>query len=216
MRLYLSSVGIGTRPELLSGLVSGRRRVAVILNAYDFRDEQRRAASLAFEMDELRKIDLEPEEVDLRSYFTDASTLEATLRGFDALYVRGGNTFVLRRALALSTADQVITRLLAEDALVYSGYSAGICVLGPTLRGIDGHIDDPHYVPAGYPGGPPSYAGLGVLPYAIAPHYRSDHPESAEIEDMVRYLIDHHIPFITLRDGEAIVVDGDTTTVIAN
>lgn len=215
MRLYLSSVGLGPRRTEVSRLLRGGERAGVILNAYDFRTPERRAESLKFEMKELSDLGLEPEEVDLRNWFGDPAGLEDTLRRFDLLYVRGGSVFVLRRALAASGADRLLPGLLAEDAFVYSGYSAGICVLGPTLRGIEGHIDDPSFVPDGYPDTPTPWDGLGVLPYAIAPHYRSDHPESAEIERSVTYFIDHHIPFVALRDGEAIVVDDTGTRVVS-
>ncbi|WP_255953291.1 Type 1 glutamine amidotransferase-like domain-containing protein [Streptomyces odontomachi] len=215
MRLYLSSVGLGPRRTEVSRLLRGGERAGVILNAYDFRTPERRAESLKFEMKELSDLGLEPEEVDLRNWFGDPAGLEDTLRRFDLLYVRGGSVFVLRRALAASGADRLLPGLLAEDAFVYSGYSAGICVLGPTLRGIEGHIDDPSFVPDGYPDTPTPWDGLGVLPYAIAPHYRSDHPESAEIERSVTYFIDHHIPFVALRDGESIVVDDTGTRVVS-
>ena len=43
--------------------------------------------------------------------------------------------FMLRYALYRSGADAVFRELLAADALVYAGYSAGPCVLSPSLRG---------------------------------------------------------------------------------
>jgi len=33
------------------------------------------------------------------------------------------------------------------------------------------------------------WAGLGLIPFCIAPHYRSDHPESALIDKSVEYFI---------------------------
>ncbi|MFE9881678.1 Type 1 glutamine amidotransferase-like domain-containing protein [Streptomyces sp. NPDC005784] len=206
MRLYLSSAGLGPRRTELSRLLQRGGRAGVILNAYDFRTPERRATSLEFEMRELADLGLEPEEVDLRDYFMDSAGLEATLRGLDLLYVRGGSVFVLRRALAASGADRLLPALLAEDAFVYAGYSAGICLLG---------IDDPSFIPDGYPDTPTLWDGLGVLPYAMAPHYRSDHPESEEIDRTVTYFIDHHIPFVALRDGEAIVMDDEGTRVVS-
>lgn len=53
-----------------------------------------------------------------------------------------------------------------------------------------------------------------MLPFAIAPHYRSDHPEADEIERTVAYFIEQHEPFIALRDGEAIVIDGASRVVV--
>ncbi|GGZ70840.1 Type 1 glutamine amidotransferase-like domain-containing protein [Streptomyces echinoruber] len=215
MRLYLSSFRIGNRPEeLLRLLGDGGRRTALIINADDYKDAEGRAASLKREMDELRSVGLDPFEVDLREYFGRPEALEEVLSGVDAVYVRGGSVFVLRRAFQRSGADEIIKRLLARDAIVYAGYSAGPCLLGPTLRGVEGEVDNPELVPEGYEDTTLDWDCLGILPYSIAPHFRSDHPESAEIDKLVEYYIEHHMPFVALRDGQAIVVDGDSTTVV--
>ncbi|MCF3120528.1 Type 1 glutamine amidotransferase-like domain-containing protein [Streptomyces arenae] len=195
-------------------LLKGRTRTALVMNAYDFHDAETRAASTERESAELRSVGLDPAELDLRDHFNSASTLRKALEDVDLVYVRGGNSFVLRRALRHSGADELLQELVAADSLVFGGYSAAAVVAGTTLRGVDGHVDDPDYVPAGYPAGPPLWDGLGWLPYAVAPHFRSDHPESAEIEKTVRRHIDHHEPFVALRDGQAIVVDGAETRVV--
>jgi dipeptidase E len=115
-----------------------------------------------------------------------------------------GNTFVLQRAFSLSGLDSILQKKLHEDDFVYSGYSAGICVLAPTLNGI--HIaDEPQAMPNGY-SSEIIWTGLGFIPYCIAPHYRSTHPESL-IEKAVEYFIEQKIPFVALRDGEALVLD---------
>ncbi|WP_338597101.1 Type 1 glutamine amidotransferase-like domain-containing protein [Saccharopolyspora sp. SCSIO 74807] len=215
VRMYLSSFRVGNRPdELLRLSGTARPRTALIHNADDYKSEVDRATSLRRELHELDDVGLDPFEVDLRHYFGAERELRAVLGEVDVLYVRGGNVFVLRRAFRHSGAERVVPELLCRDALVYAGYSAGPSVLGPTLRGVEGHVDDPSCVPAEYPEEPPIFGGLGVLPYAIAPHFESDHPESAEIDRSIRYFITRHIPFIALRDGEAIVVEGDRRTVV--
>lgn len=213
MRLYLSSFRIGARSDELLRLLAGRKRTALILNADDYKDAVDRAMSLQREIEELQGIGLEPVEVDLRRYFGKARELRDTLTSFDLIYVRGGNVFILRRAFHQSGADEIILELLANDAIVYAGYSAGCCILGPTLRGIEESADDPTIVPAAYQS-PVIWDGLAVLPYAFAPHYRSDHPETTAIDTLVAYYITHHIPFMALRDGEALVVDGDRRVVV--
>jgi dipeptidase E len=52
------------------------------------------------------------------------------------------------------------------------------------------------------------------VPYAIAPHYESDHPESAAVGRLVTHFIDEHIVFIALRDGQALVIDGEHQEVV--
>jgi dipeptidase E len=209
MRLYLSSFRIGNAHGELLRLMGSGRRTALILNADDYKLLPERKESLERELHELRGVGLEPEEVDLRRYFGRQADLQDTLSTFDALYVRGGNVFVLRRALRQSGADELIPALLTDDAIVYAGYSAGPAMLGPTLRGIEGYEDDPHVVPEGY-NAAAIWMGLGVLPYMVLPHYD---PERSGIVEKVCFYIEHHIPFIAIRDGEALVIDGDNIRV---
>lgn len=53
----------------------------------------------------------------------------------------------------------------------------------------------------------PILEGLGVLPYMVLPHYKSDHPESAAIDREVEYCITEKIPFVVLRDGETLIFE---------
>ena len=212
MRLYLSSFRNGNRPEELLRLLSGGRRTALIMNAVDFLDPTVREGQTRQEMERLHDIGLEPTELDLRHYFGKTDELRAAFGQFDLVWVRGGNCFVLRRAFRHCGMDEVTKELLASDALVYGGYSAGIDMLTPSLHGAE-LVDDPTIVPAGYDA-EIIWECLGLVPYAIAPHYKSDHPESAAVDKSVEYLIDNHIPFIALRDGEAIVIDGASQEVV--
>ncbi len=209
MRLYLSSFRVGDSPRALLRLLGDGRRTALIANACDSLPTEDRIESTQQEMDRLAVIGLEPVEVDLRAYFGAApSALVAVMSRFDLVWLRGGNSFVLRRALHQSGADSALLTMLESDSIVYGGYSAGVCVLAPSLHGIE-LVDDPNVVPLGYDA-TIIWEGLDVLPYAVAPHYESDHPESAAIGGLVAHYIAQDIPFKALRDGEVIVVDGET------
>jgi dipeptidase E len=214
MRLYLSSFRLGNEPGKLVDLLDGRSHTAVIANADDYKTGEDRVASFEREAGDLRGVGLEPIEVDLREYFGKPSKLRARLSGFDLLWVRGGNVFVLRRAFRQSGAETVLRDLLAEDVVVYGGYSAGVCVLTPSLRGSE-LVDDPNVVPEGYET-PIIWDCLGILPYAVLPHYKSDHPESPAIDKTLEYLIDNHVPFVALHDGEAIVRAGEREVVVGS
>lgn len=213
MRLYLSSFRNGNQPQELLKLLGTGRRTALINNALDFVSATDRAESLAQEVQRLKSIGLEPAEVDLRGYFDRPAELKAELSSYDLVWARGGNAFVLRRAFRQSGADKAVAELLADDAIVFGGYSAGIDMLTPSLHGAE-LVDDPSVVPEGYD---PEiiWECLGLVPYAIAPHYKSDHPESAAIDTSVEFLIDHHVLFIALRDGEAIVVNGADQQIVS-
>jgi dipeptidase E len=121
------------------------------------------------------------------------------------VWVTGGNSFVLRRAMRQSGFDEIASVLVRDGVLVYGGYSAGAVVATPTLKGID-LDDDPDELPDEY-AAEVIWDGLGLYPKSIAPHYKSDHPESAIIDRVVEYFAANAMPYVTLRDGEAIVVD---------
>lgn len=208
LRLYLSSFRIGRHGERLVGMAKGRK-AAIIMNACDGHSAEGRAERLEGEMQALSELGFEPRELDLRDFFDDADTtrLEEALAEFDLVWVRGGNVFVLFRAMKQSGLGPVLRRLLERDAFVYGGYSAGIDVLAGDIKGVE-LVDDPNEVPAGY-ADDIVWDGLAVLPFAVAPHYKSDHPESAAIDDLVAHYIDNHIGFVALRDGEVIVQEGE-------
>lgn len=206
MKLYLSSYRLGNEPEKLTQLVSGRRKVAVVRNSLDFSsDIERLRLGKEQEFGDMESIGLDPEELDLKHYFGKRNALQKYLESVDALWVVGGNAFILRKAMKLSGLDQLLTNELIGPDFVYAGYSAGACAVSLTLRGIQ-NVDPIDAVPKGYPS-EVIWEGLGLVPFAIAPHYKSDHSESGKIEDSVAYFIDHKIPFIALRDGDVYVTE---------
>ncbi len=210
--MYLSSFRNGNKPEELLKLLGDGRRTALIFNAQDWKTTDDRATDFAQESERLKSIGLLPEEVDLRQYFGKSDELKRRLSEYDLIWVRGGNVFVLRRAFKQSGADVILPELLRSDAVVYGGYSAGVDIMQPHLHGID-LVDDPNLVPEGYDQ-EIIWDCLGLIPYCVAPHYKSDHPESSDVDKAVDYYINNHIPFIALHDGEAIVIDGDKQTFV--
>ena len=126
-----------------------------------------RRASVELELSALADLGLGAAELDLRGYFGHQQRLRRDLAGVCMAWLRGGNTFMLRYALARSGADTVFRELLAANALVYAGYSAGACVLSPSLRGLE-LVDDADAVTRTY-GSPPMWDGLAVLGEAFIP-----------------------------------------------
>jgi dipeptidase E len=204
MKLFLSSYRIGTNPDVLANLISGKKRIAVIRNSLDFsNDTERLNRGRDREFDNLTALGLKPDEIDLRDYFKSPHRLQKDLDHFDATWVVGGNAFILRRAMRESSLDNILIHRLDDNEFTYAGYSAGACVVSLTLRGID-LVDFPNVIPEGYP---PDviWDGLRFVPFAIAPHFKSDHPDTDAIQESIDYFIDHKIPFVALRDGEAYV-----------
>jgi len=205
MKLYLSSYRIGREGDALRKLVTGKKRIGVIRNALDFSsDTLRLAEGKKREFEDLRNLGLSPEEIDLRIYFDSNEKLLDKIGELNALWVTGGNSFVLLRAMRQSGFDKILHQVKHNSEFVYAGYSAGITVLAPTLNGIH-LVDDPNIVPRGYPS-ECSWDGLNLIPFCFAPHFKSNHPESPAIDKVVEFFIANKIPFIALHDGDVYIL----------
>jgi len=180
------------------------KKATVIPNAIDFSKEiERRDAGVQREIDDLKQLGFKPDEVDLREYFGKPKELAERLSSYGLIWVRGGNTFILRRAFKESGFDEWLIGQRGNKELVYAGYSAGVCVLSPSLKGLE-IVDDPNIVSGAYK---PEviWEGLGLIKFAVAPHYKSDHPESEAVSRLVEYFVKNKIEHKALRDGEVIV-----------
>jgi len=212
MRLYLSSFKIGNQPQKLTELMgSNPKKAALILNALDYKPESR-TKFLATETEMLKGLGFEVDELDLRKYFGKKDELKNFLKNRGLVWINGGNTFLLRRAMKQSGFDNVIKKLLAEDKIVYAGFSAACAVLHKDLHGIE-FSDDPNVIAEGYDR-EIIWDGLGLLDFNIAVHYASDHPESEAANEEIEYYKKNSIPYKPLRDGEVIVISGDNVEII--
>ena len=208
MRLYLSSYGLGNHPQELVKLIGDNKKIAIIGNAGDhFGNKKERRESIQRQITSLSGIGLIPQEIDLRKYFGKEKELEKILRKFGAVWIKGGNTFVLRKAMRLSNFDKIIKKMLKKDEIVYAGYSAGWCILSNSLKGLE-IVDNPRDNAESYPK-KVIWSGLGIIDYSACPHYKSDHPESAGVDKEVKFYKENKIPYKTLRDGEIIIVTGN-------
>lgn len=213
MRLFLASYRFGAhRDRLLTLLGTPPGRVAVIANAADAWPASARASAVTSDIVPLQKLGFSAEEVDLREYVGRADDLAETLSAFPLLWVRGGNTFVLRAQFARSGADVVLPQLLGDDRIVYAGYSAGACVLTPSLHGLESS-DDPDEVQPTC-GIEPIWSGLGLVDRAIVPHWQSQFDDPAVLQRVAEGFRDKHVPFWTLTDEQVVVVDGPRVDVL--
>ncbi len=207
MKLYLSSYFFGNSPEKLINLIEPGKKVAVIMNAGDVYGNEKRPAYLSKEVEKFQQFSLVAEELDLRAYFNGGSELAKKLDEYGAVWVMGGNSFILRRAMKYSGFDKLIVPLVQSDSIVYAGFSAGGVVASKTLKGIE-LVDDPQQIPPNY-NEEIVWDGLGLVDFSFAPHYKSDHPESAAIDKVVAYFEENGMPFKAISDGQAIIVSGD-------
>ncbi|KHO48196.1 MAG: hypothetical protein QT00_C0001G0210 [archaeon GW2011_AR5] len=207
MKFYLSSYKLGNKSQQLARLMPNNKRIGYIPNACDYTkvDTKRRAKTDRETVAQLRKLGLEVEILDLKKYFGKQDKLREKLDELGGVFIRGGNTFILRQAMKLSGFDIIFEQLRKRKNFVYAGYSAGICVLAPDLKSLQ-IVDDPTDKPYRQLKRT-IWKGLEALDYMILPHYRSGHPESASIDKEVAYCKKNKIPYKTLRDGEVIIIE---------
>lgn len=204
MRLYLSSFRVGDYPHRLLELAGPGRRLALVANALDKTPSDIRRAGVEREAADLGALGFDVTEADLRQ---PAGVRIA--RAADVVWVRGGNVFVLRRALADSGADAALVELIKRDAVVYAGYSAGACVLAPDLDGLD-LVDDISAV------ADPIRSGLAILDRPVVPHVESPgHPETHDCDLLSAEFTRNGRPHWALRDGEVLLIHGDTAEVLS-
>ena len=203
MRLYLSSFRVGSYPQRLLQLLGEGRRTALVPNAMDGAPEQLRRDGLARDVGELEALGLDVTLVDVRT-----TNAVHQLAGYDLVWVRGGNTFALRKAFADTGADTILTGLLRGDALVYGGYSAGPCILAPEI-GFLQEVDDITVVKK------PVTTGLGLLDRPFVPHVASpSHPETEACTEVSAELNRRGQDHWALSDGDVLVVEGDRTALL--
>jgi len=213
MKLYLSSYRLGDYGEKLKELVNKpNAKVAVSVNALDWSDDLPRVkAKLTRELQDMKSLGFNPEVLDLRNYFGKNNLLEK-MKQYDAIWVSGGNTFILAKAYKQSGFDKVLDELVKTDKLVYAGYSAAFCVLAPSLKGVE-IVDDKYAQADGYMPGE-VWEGFGLIDFYPIVHFRSNHPESDDVEKEYDYVVRNNIQHKTFKDGDVYFVNGSQGLVL--
>lgn len=207
MKFYLSSYKFGNNTQKLQTMLPKGSRFGHINNAKDFtgHDPVRKANHQNEEISILQSLGFEAEALDLTAYFGRQTALREKLLQLEALWVSGGNTFILRQAMSLSGFDELFEELKHNKDFLYAGYSAGMCVLCDSLKYIE-MVDNPNDFP--YPESTTAiWDGLGVFNFGLLPHYNSNHYESEAIGKEVQRCIDNKWLFKALKDGEVIIIE---------
>lgn len=207
MKYYLSSYKLGNETDKLKELVQNTSvKFGYVPNALDSKREKSWwQEHVESDMKDLHAIGTEVELLDLKGYFGRQDQLETKLQELGALYVSGGNSFVLRQAMKLSGLDSLLLKMKSRDDFIYAGYSAGVCVLSPSMRTY-AITDDATDFP--YPEQQEQiWEGLGILDFIFEPHYDSSHEESASTDKEIKACIDSKLLFKAYRDGEVLIIE---------
>jgi len=137
MKLYLTSYRVPDVAVLcdLVGKRAGNITVGLIPNAKDYYAPRARRVKIRVVAQYLRSLGFHVGLVDLQERRSRRDLIQ-TLQKYDVLWAMGGNTFCLREAMKHSGFDKVIAGVL-EAGVVFAGESAGACVAGTDLHGVE-------------------------------------------------------------------------------
>ena len=131
------------------------------------------------------------------------------LEGAEVLFVGGGNTFRLLKALYERELLEPIRRKVRSGTLLYIGSSAGTNIAAPTIK----TTNDMPIVQ------PPSFDALGLVRFQINPHYfdpdpNSTHKGETREQRIQEFHEENETPVIGLREGSALLVEDDVITLL--
>jgi len=187
--LYGSGYLDHAEAEIRSFLGDLKRVLFVPFALYD-RDKyaetaQRRFAQMGYELSSIH----------------NAANPKDAIEETDAVFIGGGNTFRLLKALYdFDLLGPIRERV--QNGMPYIGSSAGSNVAAPTIR----TTNDMPIVE------PPSFDALGLVSFQINPHYIDPDPNSKHMgetreERIVQFLEENDTPVVGLREGAMLRIE---------
>ncbi len=165
--ILLTSAGMQVKDEIIKLLQKPAYDITVAFITTAAKPEED-VSFVKKDWDTMREMGFNIEEVDIEG--KKESQLMKLLELKDIIFVEGGNTFYLLRAMRQCNFERVVRKLL-KLGKVYIGASAGSIVAGKTIETAGWKNGDKNIV------GLRNLKGLNLVPYNIFVHYQPEHAE---------------------------------------
>lgn len=142
----------------------------------------------------MKRAKYDVEEMDIEG--KTKTELRKILKNKDIIFVAGGNTFYLLKAVRESGFDVVVKEAL-KRGVVYAGSSAGAYICCPTIEVAGWKKSDTNYV------GLKNLKAMNLVPFLIKAHY-----EPKNKKDIQEGVKKSRYPVKILTDQQALFVDG--------
>ena len=200
--LLLTSAGMQMKKEIIKLLQKPAYDITVVFISTAAKPEEN-LEFLKMDWTVMRdEMGFNVEEIDIDGK-TEAEVIKA-LKLKDIIYVEGGNTFYLLKAMRACNFEKIIRKLLKEGK-VYVGSSSGSIVAGRTIQASE-WLGDKNMVHI------KDLKGLNLVPFDIVCHYQ---PQYAEIiKQKIKNPKKRAKMLKILTDQQAILVQGKETDLI--